>query len=264
MTIDIPGFHQNVIGFDNRSYSVYRAGTGPGVIVIHEVPGITPPVIEFARRVVDRGFTVMMPSLFGTPMKPYSPQYAASSLARACVSREFHCFATASASPITVWLRHLARRLHEEVGGPGVGVVGMCLTGGFALAMMVDDTVAAPVLSQPAIPLPIGSARQASLGLSQEDLETVSRRADEGCQVLGLRFTSDPSVRASRFETLRNLLGENFIGVEIDSSRDNPHGISRMAHSVLTEHLVEEDDHPTTKALELVLSFFDDKLKETG
>ncbi|NND13351.1 MAG: dienelactone hydrolase, partial [Acidimicrobiia bacterium] len=152
MTIDISGFDQNLVSFDNRSYPVYRAGTGPGVMVIHEVPGITPPVIGFARRVVDRGFTVMMPSLFGTPMKPYSPQYAASSLTRACVSREFHCFAMDKASPITVWLRHLARRLHEEVGGPGVGVVGMCLTGGFALAMMVDDTVAAPVLSQPAIP----------------------------------------------------------------------------------------------------------------
>lgn len=263
MAIDIPGFDQNQASFDNRTYPVYRAGSGPGVIVIHEVPGVTPPVVAFARRVVDRGFTVVMPSLFGTPLKPRTAQYAATSLIRACVSREFHCLATDRASPVTVWLRHLARRLHEEVGGPGVGVVGMCLTGGFALAMMVDDTVAAPVLSQPANPLPLGSARQASLGLSREDLATVRRRGEEGCQVLGLRFTADPTVRASRFENLRDLLGDGFIGVEIDSSAGNEHGIRRLAHSVLTEDLVDEEDHPTLEALDQVLSFFDTKLNIT-
>ena len=255
------GFDLTDVAFDGKSYPVYRAGTGPGVIVVHEVPGITPPVADFARRVVDRGFTVLMPSLFGTVGKPATTPYVLSSMLRACVSKEFHCLAAGQASPITTWLRSLARRAHEELGGPGVGVVGMCLTGGFGLAMMVDDSVAASVLSQPATPFPVGKERQASLGLSDADLAAVKRRADEGCEVLGLRFTSDRFVRRSRFEALSNLLGDNFVAVEIDSSQGNPHGIKRSAHSVLTEELVDEPGHPTREALDEVLSFLDRRLK---
>jgi len=255
------GFDLTDVTFEGKSYPVYRAGTGPGVIVVHEVPGITPPVADFARRVVDSGFTVFMPSLFGTVGKPATTPYVLSSMLRACVSKEFHCLASGEASPITTWLRALARQAHEELGGPGVGVVGMCLTGGFGLAMMVDDSVAAPVLSQPATPFPLGKGRQASLGLSDADLAAVKRRGAEGCQVLGLRFTSDSFVRRSRFEALSNLLGDNFVSVEIDSSKGNPHGIKRSAHSVLTEELVDEPGHPTRGALEEVLSFLDRRLK---
>ncbi len=257
----IDGFDLQEVTFQSKTHPVCRAGSGPGVIVIHEVPGITPPVADFSRRVVDRGFTVLMPSLFGTVGKPATIPYSISSMMRACVSREFHCLATAEASPITTWLRALARQTHEELGGPGVGVIGMCLTGGFGLAMMVDDSVAAPVLSQPASPLPFGKARQAALGLSEADLAAVRKRAEEGCQVLGLRFTSDAAVRRSRFEALSNLLGDNFIAVEIDSSKGNLHGIKRSAHSVLTEELVDEPGHPTRDALDTVLTFFDDRLK---
>lgn len=245
-------------GIDKR---VYRKGDGPGVIVIHEVPGITPLVAAFADRVVHKGFTVIMPSLFGHDGKPQTMPYAISSMVRACVSREFSCLATDAPSPITDWLRHLARDVHAELGGPGVGVVGMCLTGGFALAMMVDESVAAPVLSQPANPFPIGARRRRSLALSEEDWETVSARAQNGCPVLGLRFTADPAVPNARFATLRERLGDGFIAVEINSAPGNPHGIRRSAHSVLTEHLVDEPSHPTRQALDQVLTFFDERLR---
>ena len=257
----IDGFELSNAAFEGKTYPVYRAGSGPGVIVVHEVPGITPPVAEFARRLVDRGFTVFMPSLFGTVGKPATIPYSLSSMMRACVSREFHCLAIRQASPITSWLRALARQAHHELGGPGVGVIGMCLTGGFGLAMMVDDSVAAPVLSQPANPLPFGKARQAGLGLSEADIAAVKKRAEEGCQVLGLRFTSDAAVRRARFDALRNLLGDNFISIEIDSSKGNPYGIKRSAHSVLTEEFVDEPGHPTRDALESVLTFFDRRLR---
>jgi dienelactone hydrolase len=256
----LEGFDLQDMAFEGSAYPVYRAGTGPGVIVVHEVPGITSLVADFARRLVDRVFTVFMPSLFGTVGKPTTIPYAVSSMMRACVSREFHCLAIGQASPITSWLRALARRAHDELGGPGVGAIGMCLTSGFGLAMMVDESVAAPVLSQPANPLPLGKARQASLGLSEADLAAVQKRPTEGCQVLGLRFTSDSFVRRSRFEALRNLLGDSFIAVEIDSSKGNPYGIKRSAHSVLTEDLVDEPGHPTREALERVLSFFEERL----
>ena len=253
-------FVAHEVTYDAERRTVFRKGEGPAVIVISEIPGITPAVADFARRVVDLGCTVAMPSLFGDPGRPMSASYAASSLLGACVSKEFATMATGRTSPVTVWLRHLARDLHDEVGGPGVGVVGMCLTGGFALAMMVDEEVVAPVLSQPSLPFPVGRARKRDLGISDDDLAKVKQRVDEGICVLGLRFTGDMAVPADRFARLREELGEGFVAVEIDSSKGNPHGIPTNAHSVLTEHLVDEPGHPTRDALDQVLDLFRERL----
>jgi dienelactone hydrolase len=224
---------------------VYRRGTGPGVIVVHEIPGITPKVTQFANEVVDAGFTVLMPSLVGTPGREVSGSYLASSFAKVCVAREFSNMAMNQTSPIIGFLRALARNLHQEVGGPGVGAVGMCFSGGFALAMMVDDIMVAPVLSQPSMPFPVGKARGADLNLSPDDALVVARRAAEGCQVLGLRFTEDKAV-GTRFETLRNLLGDAFLAVELPSAK-------KSDHSVLTEQRDED-------SVQKVLAFFQEKL----
>ena len=139
-------------------------GPGPAVIVISEIPGITPNVARFARMVAGIGCTAVMPHLFGDdggdPTMPLRP----AEVAKACVSKEFTILALNRTSPVTVWLRALARAEHERCGGPGVGVVGMCLTGGFALAMMVDDVVVAPVLSQPSLPFPVSAKHRRGLG----------------------------------------------------------------------------------------------------
>jgi dienelactone hydrolase len=223
----------------------YRRGEGPGVIVIHEIPGVTPLVTRFANEVVDRGFTVVMPSLVGTPGKAPSNAYAMQQMAKVCIAREFTSFALNQTSPIIAWLRALARNLHQEVGGPGIGAVGMCFSGGFALGMMVDDIMLAPVLSQPSMPLPIGKARGADLNLSPDDAAAIAERAAAGCQVLGLRFTGDKLV-GDRFASLRELLGDAFIAVELPSSKATD-------HSVLTE---QRDEQSVAR----VLDFFVEKL----
>jgi dienelactone hydrolase len=227
---------------------------------MHEIPGLYPAVVGFARRVVDAGFTVYMPSLIGTPGRELSPQYVLGSMARACVAREFATWAAGKRSPIVDWLRDLARRAHEERGGPGVGAVGMCLTGGFALAMMVDDRMLAPVLSQPSLPFGVTPTQRRDLGVDAGTLVRIKQRAAAGACVLGLRFTGDPLVPRERFERLRDELGDAFLAVEIDSSPGNPHQIPRTAHSVLTRHLVEEPGHPTYAARERVLAFLRERL----
>jgi dienelactone hydrolase len=136
----------------------------------------------------------------------------------------------------------------------------MCLTGGFALALMVDDVVVAPVLSQPSLPFPIGKGRKKDVGISTADLLRVKQRAEAGTSVLGLRFTGDPACPPERFERLREELGDHFIAVEIDSSPGNAHGHPKQAHSVLTEHLQDEPGTPTREALDQVLAFFRDRL----
>jgi dienelactone hydrolase len=247
--------------YDGVTYPVYLGGSGPAVIVIHEIPGLHPQVVDFGRRLIAAGMTAYFPSLFGVPGKPMSGGYAFRQIARACVAREFATWATRRTSPIVTWLRALAKDAHAACGGPGVGAVGMCLTGGFALAMMVDDVVVAPVLSQPSLPFPLSGSRKRDLGLADADLARVRERAQAGTCVMGLRFTHDPAVPRARFDRLREELGDKFIAVEIDSSPGNPHGIPRSAHSVLTVHLVDEPGHPTRVALDQVIAFFRDRLR---
>jgi dienelactone hydrolase len=256
----LAGFTKESFDADGKQRDVYRMGSGPAVIVISEIPGITPRVAEFGRRVAAAECSAVLPSLFGEPGRKPSGAYALRSIGPACISREFSSFALKRTSPVTVWLRKLAAAEHARCGGPGVGVVGMCFTGGFALAMMVDDVVLAPVLSQPSLPFPISKKFKADIGISDPDLARVKERTVAGTCVLGLRFSNDPFCFEERFETLRRELGEAFIAVEIDSAPGNPYGHPKQAHSVLTEHLVDKDGTPTRAALDQTLTFFREKL----
>lgn len=232
---------------DHRASGVrhptYRRGTGPGVIVVHEIPGLTPAVIGFGEELVAAGYTVVMPHLFGEPERPMTTLAVASTLRRVCISREFTKLATRQTSPVAGWLRSLARDLHAELGGPGVGALGMCFTGGFALAMMVDDAVAAPVLAQPSTPFAVSPARARDLNLSDSDLAKVRSRAAAGCEVLGLRYLKDPAV-GKRYERLSEEIGDAFIRVELPGK----------GHSTLTEQRSQV-------AVDAVLEFFADKLQ---
>ncbi|MFT3714697.1 MAG: dienelactone hydrolase family protein [Gordonia sp. (in: high G+C Gram-positive bacteria)] len=273
MTDLFDGFTTHTFTDDGITHPYYRTGSGPAVIVIAEVPGITPKVIDFARRVADAGLTVYLPSLFGTdgaspvPAGPTDMPRVAATMSKAfgtiCVSREFTWWATGKSSPVVVWLRALAARAHDECGGPGVGAIGMCVTGGFALAMSVDDRMVAPVLSQPSLPLGLTPGRRRGIDISPDDLETVKVRCAKGLQVMGARFEGDRLVPAERFEFLREQLGDAFIAVELPDSAANPDALI-PPHSVVTEHLIDEPGQPTRDTLDRVIAFFQDKLGVSG
>jgi dienelactone hydrolase len=201
-----------------------------------------------------------MPSLFGRPGKAPTGGEILRSFPKACVAKEFAVLADRT-SPIAHWLRALASRAHEECGGPGVGAIGMCFTGNFALAMAVDPAVLAPVLSQPSLPFPIGARRRRGIALDAKDVDAVKRRTTEGLCLLGLRFTGDVACQSDRFERLRETFGEAFEAIEIDSSKGNAYGIKPRAHSVLTVDLVDEPGHPTQAALDRVREFLGEQLK---
>ncbi len=228
--------------FDGVCHPTYRQGSGPGVVVIHEMPGLTEAVIRFGQEVVDAGYTVVLPHLFGKAGPPFASADVLRVFPALCVSREFTVLRTGETTPIAAWLRSLARELHDEVGGPGVGAVGMCFTGGFALAMMVEETTVAPVLCQPSIPLPLGRARSADLNLSPEDLALVKGRCAAGQKVLGLRYREDRAV-GTRFDTLTRELGDAFVRIEFDGA----------GHSTLTEQRQQA-------GVDAVLGFFADHL----
>jgi len=251
-------FDPRELTFLGRTRRVFVSGEGPAVIVMAEMPGIYPLVSRFGRRVRDAGFTVWMPQLFGDPGAPISMIRGAGVMLRGCISREFRAFAADRSSPVIDWLRALAAHAHPECGGRGVGAIGMCFTGNFALSLMLEPAVRAPVLSQPSLPL----LRKDGLHIAPDELAEVKARLErEDLTVLAYRFEGDPFCRAERFAAYREALGDRFLGRVLPDSAANPEGVARMRpHSVVTNHLVDREGEPTRAALDEILAFFRDRL----
>jgi dienelactone hydrolase len=247
---------------------VFRRGTGPAVIVIAELPGITPKVLEFADRVVDIGCTAVLPHLFGWPgfdvnnaSRATQARYMLSSIGPACISREFANWSTGRTSPCVDWLRALARTEHRRCGGPGVGAIGMCFTGGFALASAVEPAVLAAVGSQPSVPFPISAAHRRDLGMSEREQAVVAERVrTEDVCLVGLRFSEDSASPGARFAELEKAFGPGWRAIPLNSEPGNPHGIGRREHSVLTSADVETPGHPTHEARAQVTAFLRHRL----
>ena len=259
-----PGFRDALDDFDKREITllgktkrVYVSGSGPAVIVMSEIPGISPYVARFARWVRDAGLTVFMPSLFGEDGVLPGNAKAMATLARACISKEFRAFASNASSPVTQWLRALAAEAHNECGGKGVGAIGMCFTGNFALSMMLEKSVIAPVMSQPSMPM----HNPSGLAIDPDELAAVKKRMDaEDLTVLAYRFGGDRFCRAERFTAYSDALGDRFIGKVLPDSAANPDAPLKMPHSVVTLHLIDEVGQPTVQARDEILDFFRTRL----
>jgi len=245
--------------FDDGRWTreVFKIGSGPAVIVIHEVPGLHPGVLAFARDLAASGLTAYCPSLFGKPAKQVTRGYAIGVILKnICVRREFSVWKDGRSSPIVDWLRALARKAHEDCGGKGVGAVGMCFTGGFALAMMTEPAVVAPVLSQPSLPL----KDKGGLDCSASELACAKRRfKDEDLSLLALRFSSDKLVPDARIARLKAEFGDKVEVVEL-ADEDAAPGVPMEPHSVLTLHLHRSiPDSGSMRARDKVIAFFRDR-----
>jgi dienelactone hydrolase len=258
-------FDARTITLNEVTKTVYVAGAGPAVIVMTEMPGISPHVARFCRWVREAGFTVYLPSLFGTDGAYPLAAPGLEVLQRACVSAEFRAFASTDSSPVTGWLRALAAYAHAEHGGPGVGAIGMCFTGNFALTMMLEPSVLAPVLCQPSLPLD----DPAGINMSPEELAGVAARLEaENLTVLGYRFAGDRHCKAERFAAYQQALGDRFVARVLPDSAANPTPppffaeIVGTPHSVVTAHLIDEAGQPTLAARDEILAFFRTRLAD--
>ena len=256
-------FERREITLAGTTKRVYVAGSGPAVIVMTEMPGISPHVARFSRWVRDAGFRVYMPSLFGRDGAVPGADEGAAVYQRACVSAEFRAFAANESSPVTVWLRSLAHLAHEECGGPGVGAIGMCFTGNFALTMMLEPSMLAPVLSQPSLPMD----DPAGLEIGPDELAAVRARLErDDLTVLAYRFEGDRICTAQRFAAYAEALGDRFVARVLPDSAANPDPppfFTRWVacpHSVVTAHLIDEAGQPTIAARDEILSFFSSRL----
>jgi dienelactone hydrolase len=256
-------FHARSYTFEDATKRVHVSGVGPAVIVMAEMPGISPHVARFARWVRQAGFTVYMPSLFGVDGAFPDAEGGLAIMKRACVSAEFRALAGQGASPVASWLRALARKAMDECGGPGVGAIGMCFTGNFALSMMLEPAMLAPVLAQPSLPLD----NPAAVESSDAELAAVRERLErEDLTVLAYRFEGDRHCRAERFAAYQNALGPRFIGKALPDSAahlDPPPFFKHIVaspHSVLTAHLIDAEGEPTMQARDEVLAFLRKRL----
>jgi dienelactone hydrolase len=262
-------FDVREITLDDVIKKVYVTGSGPAVIVMAEMPGISPQVARFARWVKDAGFTVYMPSLFGTDGAVPDAEAGEATMRRACISAEFRAFAnkkgTNKSSPITLWLRALAKLAHAQCGGPGVGAIGMCFTGNFALTMMLEPSMLAPVLCQPSLPFD----DPAGLEIAPDELAAVKARMDkDNLTVMAYRFEGDKFCKAERFAAYAQALGSRFVARILPDSAANRTGLNSFfeqvvatPHSVVTAHLIDEAGQPTLAARDEILAFFTQRLQ---
>ena len=191
-------------------HDVYRRGSGPPVILIHEAGGLDHSTLDIADRLVDEGFRILAPVIVGTPQPNGSGGSAMVNLLKMCVSREVHVLATGRTSPIAVWLRGLAAT--EKGAARGVGVIGMCFSGGFAIATAVDDSIVAAVASQPALPWPILPGAKADLGLSPADVTCVRDRFKKGeFGLLAARYRDDRASAKARITRYKKLFGDEVV-----------------------------------------------------
>ncbi len=226
---------------------VFVAGEGPAVIVMTEMPGISPEVARFARFVRDAGFTVYMPNLFGDPGRPPSIPYGIKQIVKGCVSREFHALRAGVTAPLTSWLRALAADVHPACGGRGVGAIGMCFTGNFALSMMLEPSVVAPVLCQPSLPI----LHKGGVHSSPEDLAAIRARMErEDLTALAYRFEGDAFCRKERWADYDRALGDRIVLRTLPDSAANPVNVMKNPHSVVTHHLIDEAGQPTRAAVD--------------
>lgn len=262
----ITDFSRRRVEVDGVPKTVYVSGSGPAVVLMPEMPGISPDVLRFARWVRDTGLTVYVPSLFGTDGAYPSAEDGEKVARRACVSAEFRAFAGGGTSPVTTWLRGLARLAHAECGGPGVGAIGLCFTGNFALTMTLEPAVIAPVVNHPSLPLD----DPGGLELSDEDALAIRDRIQrDELKVLAYRFESDRWCTGRRFAAYQALLGDAFDGRVLPDSAANTdpppffREVVGTPHSVVTAHLVDAEGHPTLRARDEILTFLTDRLTPT-
>jgi dienelactone hydrolase len=223
-------------------HDVYSKGVGPVVLIVQELPGIGPETLKLADNFVNEGFTVVIPHLFG-PLGKIN--VGGNTLRVMCMRKEFRIFEQGKTSPVVDWLRALCKELTVKHSVEGVAVIGMCLTGNFAISLMADEAVIAGVASQPSLPV----NDHADLHMSAQDIQQIRARLDNQEPMLAFRFAEDTFCRAPRFKQLDKVFND-------DRQRINLQTLPGKGHAVLTRDFVDEIGHPTKQAFEQIVAYF--------
>lgn len=229
------------------THDVYSRGKGKLLVLIQELPGIGQETLALADQFVNRGYKIILPHLFG-PLGKTS--VLGNTVRILCMQKEFKIFSARQSSPIVDWLKALCTKVKNDHNAKGVAVIGMCLTGNFAISLMADDAVLAGYASQPSLPV----LKQKSLHLSEAEVEKIKTRLDEFGPMHCARFEKDPLCRASKFDSYERTFNRG-------RERIIFHTLPGRGHSILTLDFVDASGHPTKKVLDEVMDYFDRSLK---
>jgi dienelactone hydrolase len=231
-------------GFDAYDFTasdlrhrVFSVGDGAPVLLLHELPGLAQPAIHMAFRLAGDGFQVHMPHLFGE-LQRYAPLRNYRAL---CISKEFARLRAGEDAPVVAWLKALVAEMCRRSGSERAGAIGMCVTGAFAIPLILAPNVRAAVAAQPAIPISFahflfgtgadGKGRQ--LNVSEQELERAAERSRTAkIPLLAMRFLADRVCPHARMSRLRESFQEQ---VEIHELDAPSRIFRRKPHAVLTE-----------------------------
>jgi len=204
------------------THDVYFAGAGPAILLIQELPGIDQDSFNLAQSLIDEGYSVYLPHLIGT----FGRKTMWRNTARLfCVRREINMFARGKQSPISTWLRALCGEVKSRADKGNIGVIGMCLSGSFALAMMADDAVLGAVASQPSLPL-LGGVE---LDMTAGDIVECKAAMKAKGGALAMRYAKDPVARRKTMQAIEDAFAPHIKTVEFAGSK----------HSLLTGDFVQ-------------------------
>lgn len=227
-------------------HDVYERGEGKVCVIIQELPGIGLETLRLADTFVERGYKVVLPHLFG----PIGKTSVAGNLFRVfCMRKEFSVFSKNKTSPIVDWMKALCKKVKEDNGVNGVAVIGMCLTGNFAISLMAEDAVLAGFASQPAMPF----QTQNALHMSEDDVTKIKTKLDAVGPMHCGRFEKDKLCAAQKFDLIKRKFNDG-------KERIVLHELPGKGHSILTLDFVDDAGHPTKQALEEVMQYFDMQL----
>jgi len=267
----VGGFEQFFFASGPLAHPVYYAGEpqAPPVLLLPEIAGFSPGLILFAERLIDARFRIFVPWLFG----PLGVRAPLRNGIRLCVSREFAHLRAGASSPITAWLRALTAHISQHSGGTRLGAIGMCLTGAFAIPLVIDPQVVAAVAAQPAVPLSplfvalgIGRERKLSqLNVSDGEISLARARLEVGqAHLLTVRCRSDRICPRAKIERLRR---EFPVGLEIReyAEASDRNRLGERPHATFTkEYRLAPDapaEHYSRQAFTDLIAFLDRHLR---
>lgn len=228
------------------AFDVYTMGAGPPVIIMQELPGIGESTLALCRRLAEAGFEVWLPHWFG----PLGKVSALNVVRVLCMRREFQMFARDKSSAITDWMRALCRHVAATRDVERVGVIGMCLTGNFAMTLIAEPSVWAAIASQPSLP---GRA-QGALHMSPEEIAASRAALETKGAMRALRFRDDPLCTTAKFDAVDAAFNDDGrVRVILDVL---PGG----GHSVLAGHYDDAPETPTAKAMAEMLGYLKTQL----
>jgi dienelactone hydrolase len=233
------------------------------VLVLQELPGLAPGLLNFAERLVGAGHQVYLPWLFGSVGRRQPLQ----NFLRLCISREFGYLRDGVAAPVADWLRALVGHISEHNSGQPVSAIGMCLTGGFVIPLLMESAVVRAVAAQPAIPVSLsylalgrgGQTTRSALNVTQAQIDGARVRLDSGeARLLAVRCAPD---RLCPPEKLARLRSEFPVGLTVreygEPSDINSHG--EQPHAIYTKEYrlapADAPDHPAHVAFAELVAF---------